>query len=243
MIQQVITYQCPECGSLNLEKNGKDYKGSQKYHCLDCNDYGTLEAQPRAYPKFFKEWVIRAYRERASMRGIQRIFGVARQTLARWLKEKATTLPELSDTLEPPQVDDVLELDELWSFVLKKSEQRWIWIALCRRTRQVVAYFIGDRSQKSCQELWGRIPATYKKLNSYSDFWQAYQNVFTVETHQAVGKESGQTAHVERWNNTLRQRLARFVRKTLSFSKSDEFHEIVLKLYLFYYNTEWCPIS
>ena len=243
MIQKVITYQCSECHSLNLEKNGKDYKGSQKYHCRDCNHYGTLAAQPRAYPEFIKDLVIRAYRERASMRGIERIFGIARQTLARWLKEKAANLPDLSDTLEPPQADDVLELDELWSFVLKKSDKRWLWIALCRRTRQVVAYYIGDRSEKSCRELWQRIPEAYKKLNSYSDFWEAYQQVFTNGSHQSVGKESGETAHIERWNNTLRQRLARFVRKTLSFSKSDDFHEIVLKLYLFYYNTEWCPIS
>lgn len=42
-------------------------------------------------------------------------------------------------------------------------------------------------------------------------------------THQCVGKESDQTAHVERWNNSLRQRLARFVRKTLSFSSTTAF--------------------
>ncbi len=57
------------------------------------------------------------------MRGIERIFGIARQTLARWLKEKAAILPDLAETLEPPQAGDVLELDELWSFVLKKSEK------------------------------------------------------------------------------------------------------------------------
>ena len=57
-----------------------------------------------------------------------------------------------------------------------------------------------------------------------------------AENHQSVGKESGETAHVERWNNTLRQRLARFVRKSLSFSKSDVYHEIALKLFLYEYN-------
>ncbi len=31
------------------------------------------------------------------------------------------------------------------------------------------------------------------------------------EQHTAVGKETGETTHVERWKNTLRQRLARFV--------------------------------
>jgi len=242
MIQKTITYACRTCGSINITRNGTNKCGHAQYHCHDCGAYRVLEPQ-RPYTGPEKKIILNTYRERASMRGIERIFGIARQTLARWLKEKAASLPALSDTLEPPQADDVLELDELWSFVLKKSEKRWIWIALCRRTRQVVAYYIGDRSEKSCRQLWQRIPPVYKKLNSYSDFWEAYQKVFASETHQSVGKESGETAHVERWNNTLRQRLARFVRKTLSFSKSDDFHEIVLKLYLFYYNTEWCPIS
>jgi IS1 family transposase len=55
--------------------------------------------------------------------------------------------------------------------------------------------------------------------------------------YELVGKETGETAQVERWNNTLRQRLARFVRKTLSFSKSDEYHEIALRLFLHEYNS------
>lgn len=111
MIQEVIIYHCPQCDSENIEKNGTDYKGSQKYHCLDCNAYGTLNPQDRNYPHFFRELILRAYRERASMRGIERIFGIARQTLARWLKEDAAKLPDLAETLVPPQENDVLELD------------------------------------------------------------------------------------------------------------------------------------
>jgi len=52
----------------------------------------------------------------------------------------------------------------------------------------------------------------------------------------AVGKGSGQTSHIERWFNTLRQRLARFVRKTLSFSKSDHFHEWAFRLFVHHYH-------
>ena len=51
-----------------------------------------------------------------------------------------------------------LELDELWSFVLKKANEVWIWIALCRKTRQVVAYALGDRSKQTCLRLWEAIP-------------------------------------------------------------------------------------
>src|SRR5205085_2199312 len=119
-----------------------------------------------------------------------------------------------------------MELDELWSFVFKKVNQAWIWIALCRKTRQVVAYAVGDRSEKTCQKLWEAIPAAYRAGQCYTDFWSAYQAVIPEEQHTAGGKETGETAHVERWNNTLRQRLARFVRKTLSFSRiyADAYH-------------------
>ena len=242
MIMTVVFHHCPQCNSIDMVKNGTDYKGAQKFHCHNCKAYGTLNAQGH-YSEDEKATILRAYRERASMRGVERIFGTARQTLARWILEEAAKLPDLADTLEDARPDDVLELDELWSFVLKKSNKQWIWIALCRRTRQVVAHYTGDRSEKSCRKLWEQIPDGYKHCCSYSDFWQAYQKVFPSQTHQSVGKDSGETNHVERWNNTLRQRLARFVRKTLSFSKSEVYHEATLKLYLHYYNTEWCPIS
>ncbi len=136
----------------------------------------------------------------------------------------------------------ILELDELWSFVLKKTNQAWIWIALCRKTRQVVAYAIGDRSQKTCRLLWEAIPHTYRAGQCFTDFWSAYQAVIPEEQHTAVGKETGETAHVERWNNTLRQRLARFVRKTLSFSKSLMMHDVCLRLFLHRYNLERASI-
>jgi len=241
MIVEVKIRHCPNCESLDIIRNGTDYKGDQKYHCHACGGYGTLDAKVR-YSQTEKAQVLKAYQERASMRGIRRIFGVVPQTLRRWMEAALEKLPTLIQTLIPACRDDVLELDELWSFVLKKSNQRWIWIALCRRTRQVVAYYVGDRSEVSCRQLWQRVPEVYKGCTSFSDFWAAYQKVLPEETHQAVGKETGQTAHVERWNNTLRQRLARFVRKTLSFSKSDRVHDLVLRFFIINYNLQ-CSTS
>ena len=235
MIVTTKTHGCHKCGSIDIVRNGKDKKGKQKFHCHDCGVWGTL-APSVPYSAERKAEILRAYQERASMRGVTRIFGVARSTLARWLREKGAQLPELAETLAEAQPGDVLELDELWSFVYQKENKRWVWIALCRRTRQVVACFIGDRSEASCQQLWQRLPEAYRACQSFSDFWEAYQIVFSDQTHQAVGKQSGQTNHVERWNNTLRQRLARFVRKTLSFSKSDFYHELVLFLFIHDYN-------
>ncbi len=79
--------------------------------------------------------------ERISLRGIERVFGISRRTVAGWLKQWGQQLPPLETTLAQAQADDVLELDEMWSFVLKKANKRWLWVALCRRTRQIVAAY------------------------------------------------------------------------------------------------------
>jgi len=151
-------------------------------------------------------------------------------------------LPPLSETLVEPDAKDpestILELDELWSFVYKKENKVWIWIALCRKTRQIVSRAIGDRSKETCQILWDGIPEAYRSGHCFSDFWDAYQAIIPEEQITQVGKETGETAHVERWNCTLRQRLGRFVRKTLSFSKSTLMHTICLDLFLHRYNLE-----
>lgn len=142
----------------------------------------------------------------------------------------------MEQTLAPATEGEVLEPDELWSFVYEKRRERWVWLALCRRTRQVVAYAIGNRGERTCRKLWERIPESYREGSFYSDFWESYQKVFPEDRHQPVGKESGQTDHVERWNCTSRQRVGRFARKTLSFPKSDETHETCLVLFLDYHN-------
>ena len=69
----------------------------------------------------------------------------------------------------------------------------------------------------------------------FSDLWDSYNAVFT-ENHLSVDKASGETAHIERFNNTIRQRLARYTRKTLAFSKSDFFHDLVTHIFIIHYN-------
>ena len=88
----------------------------------------------------------------------------------------------------------------------------------------------------------GPIPHSYRQATVYTDVWRAYGNVIPDEPHQAAGKGTGLTNHVERFNTTLRQRLARFVRKTLSFSKSDAMHLVCLHAFLVRDNREQAAI-
>ena len=108
-------------------------------------------------------------------------------------KKKAEKLPELSATVLTPDANDpeatVLELDELWSFVLKKTNKAWIWIALCRKTRQVVAYALGDRSEKTCQMLWEAIPEAYRAGHCYTDFGLPIRQSFQRSSIQQWGRK------------------------------------------------------
>jgi insertion element IS1 protein InsB len=237
MIQETITHTCRICKSTHIVKNGTNRCGTPQYHCKDCGTSRVLQPKP-IYSEAEKQTVLQACLERASLRGVQRIFAIARQTVARWLKAHVQKLPDVKETLLPATPDDVLELDEVWSFVLKKIQKRWLWTAMCRRTRQIVAFVIGDRRKATCLRLWTAIPEAYKHCHTFSDFWRAYRQVFPAETHRCVGKETGETAHMERWNNTLRQRVGRYVRQTLSFSKVDFSHYLITKWFIIQYNLD-----
>ena len=94
------------------------------------------------------------------------------------------------------------------------------------------------RGEPSYRLLWERVPATYKTGLLYTDFWSAYAEVLPQAQYRATGKGAGQTCHIERFNSILRQRRARFVRRTLSFSRTDEMHENCLRLFLEEYNQQ-----
>ncbi len=74
------------------------------------------------YSQEVREQVLSAYLERPSIRDLERTFGINRLTLTSWIK-KAKSLPSLSEKLLPAQSDDVLEFDEVCSFVQKKTNK------------------------------------------------------------------------------------------------------------------------
>jgi IS1 family transposase len=162
--------------------------------------------RPKArYSEPERQQILQAYRERVSLRGLQRIFGVWRATVLRWLARYVARLPTLPQSLVPAQADDVLEMDELVTFVSEKWFKRWLWTVQCRRTRQIVAFAIGDRSQDTGKLAWLALPDEYRRCPVYTDHWHAYPQFLPPAQHHPCDKGSGLTSHQERWYNTLRQ--------------------------------------
>ncbi|MBD1811332.1 IS1 family transposase [Microcoleus sp. FACHB-DQ6] len=122
--------------------------------------------------------------------------------------------------IKKPKGSLTLQVDEMWSIVKNKRKKQWIWIAFDRNTRKIVGLYIEERSKKSASMLWQSLPPVYRQCAvCYTDFWESYSEVLPFKRHRPVGKESGKTSHIERLNNTLRQRISRLLRKTLSLSK------------------------
>ena len=127
-----------------------------------------------------------------------------------------------------------IECDEMWSFVENKENKQWIWLALDTKTREIVGVYVGARSRESAN--CGNLYLLFIGAVFYTDFWEAYNTVIPKKRHKPVGKETGKTNHIERLNNTLRQRISRLVRKTLSFSKKLENHIGAIWYFVHYYN-------
>ena len=240
MIEETTRYSCRLCGSEDIIRNGHNKCGNPQYLCKNCGTCRVLTPKER-YTAEQKRTILQAYRERMSLRGIQRVFGVWRTTVLRWLQELVDRLPTLLETLLPPQAEDVLEMDELVSFVSEKFFKRWLWLALCRRTRQIVAYAIGDRSETTARKLWQSLPEAYRTCPVYTDEYDVYPRIISPQQHRAAPKEAHQTNHQERWNNTLRQWLGRYTRKTLSFSKQDTYHSLVTHWFIIEHNLRMHP--
>jgi insertion element IS1 protein InsB len=63
-----------------------------------------------------------------------------------------------------------------------------------------------------------------------------YAKVIPEAQHKGISKLARKTHHIERFNDTLRQRVARLVRDALSFSKKLANHIGAIKLFICHYN-------
>ena len=114
---------CPRCEPVQrVHRFGKHKGGNPRYRCGACALTFCRNPGTTAHPPEFRAMVLRAYQERASMRGICRTFGIGRMTLYASLGEKKAAEQPLTDTILPAQKGDIIECDELWSLGILRSK-------------------------------------------------------------------------------------------------------------------------
>ena len=134
---------------------------------------------------------------------------------------------EVNEESEKPGIEES-ELDEMWSFVGKKSNPRWLWHAIDRRTGQVLAYTFGRRQDEVFLQL-KKLLEPFGVRRYCTDGWGAYQRHLPEAVHE-VGKRK--TQKIERKHLRLRTRIKRLARKTICFSKSELMHDLVVGLFI-----------
>jgi len=123
---------------------------------------------------------------------------------------------------------DEAAMDEMWSFVQQKGQQRWLWHAIDHQSGAVLAYVLGSHQDAVFLQL-KTLLAPFHISRFYTDDWGAYQRHIPAVQHE-IGKEN--TQKIERKHLTLRTRIKRLARKTICFSKSIQMHDIVLGLFI-----------
>jgi len=83
------------------------------------------------------------------------------------------------DTLLPAVAGDALEIDELVVRFRFKRRYRFLWLVVSRLTHQVLAWQVGDRSERTLQKMWFQVPAGYRRKLVYTDFYEAYAHCLT----------------------------------------------------------------
>lgn len=228
---------CPTCGSHDISKNGTTRRGKQNYKCRDCNRQFVEDPQWKPKDKDTQNLVDLLLLEKIPLAGIARATGISSSWLQDYVNACYEAVPQEVKVIPKAKGKLKVQMDELWSFVDHKGNKQWVWLALDADTREVVGCHIGARSRESARALWQSLPAVYRQCATvYTDFWEAYETVIPAKRHRAVGKESGLTNYIERFNNTLRQRVSRLVRKTLSFSKKLENHVGAIWNFIHEYN-------
>jgi len=228
---------CLTCGSHDISKNGTTRRGKQNYKCRDCNRQVVEDPPWKPKDKAPQSLIDLLLLEKIPLAGIARAVGVSRSWLQAYVNARDDAVPQAVKVRPKATGKLKVQMDERWSFVDDKGHKQWVWLALDASTREVIGCHIGDRSRESARAFWQSLPGVYRQCATvYTDFWEAYETVIPGKRHRAVGKDRGLTSYRERFNNTLRQRVSRLVRKTLSFSKKLENHVGAIWNFIHEYN-------
>src|SRR5262249_1101505 len=156
---------CPACGSERFKRNDHIHTGQQNHQCKACGHQFVLHADNRVIDDEQRALAERLLCEKISLHGICRAVGVSIRWLMGFMVARFAALPDHLHVqpVASPRVVLIgrleVEADEMWSFVKKKANKQWVWIAMNKQTRQIIAFHVGDRSHESATQLWAKLPA------------------------------------------------------------------------------------
>ena len=144
-----IAVQCHYCRSEQIVKRGKTRRGTQRYLCQNsaCTQGSfLLDYRNRGCLPEVKQQIVDMSLNASGVRDTARVLHISTDTVLNELRKKEAALESVNTallrTLNPHHIvvhverAGEAEMDEMWSFVRRKTNPRWLWHAIgapCKR--------------------------------------------------------------------------------------------------------------
>ncbi|HWK05691.1 MAG TPA: IS1 family transposase [Puia sp.] len=202
---------------------GRQQNGTQRYYCRTCNRYQQNQYLYQAYYGTVNTTIKLLVCESVGVRGISRVLKIAAGTVLNRIKAIATHISK------PPMLakQQIVEVDELWTYIGRKDNEYWLAYALNKETREVVDFIIGKRTKGTLKILIDNILVCEpKKIKT--DNLTIYKRLIPPNLHRCGAYCIN---HIERKNLSIRTHIKRLSRRTICFSRSILILESCLKIY------------
>jgi transposase-like protein/IS1 family transposase len=191
---------CHNCNSA-CKRSGKHRNGLQRYRCLQClktftEDHTRPLAEMRL-PMEKAESILKLLVEGCSIRSIERITNVHRDTIMRLLLLAGERSQQLMDTKMRNLNSRYLQVDEIWCYVGKKRRNvrsgdspelgdQWIYVAIDAETKLVPSFRIGKRVRP---DTWAFLWDLHKRIANRVQLTTDGLNHYTVSVPECFGTE------------------------------------------------------
>jgi len=212
---------CNNCQG-KLIKYGLSAAGEQRLQCKECKKTQLRIYKNRAYLKGMDESIIGHLKEGFGIRNISRSLKISTTTVMK-------RILFISRQIKPPVVikGKEYEVDEMRTFIQKKSRLIWIAYAIQKDTREVISLSVGRRTKRTLNVIIETLRLSQAK-RIFTDKLNIYKTLIDNKIHST--KNRG-TNYIERNHLTVRTHLKRLNRRTICFSRSIAMLTASLRIY------------
>lgn len=213
---------CRQCKKPCI-KAGKQQNGTQKWYCKGCKKYQQGKYRYLAYKRNVDEKIVALLKEGCGIRSISRLLNISTTTVIARIRQ-------IGASIVPPSIKmrREYELDEIRTFVQKKTRLMWVAYAIQKDTREVKSFVVGRRTNKTLKTIIKTLQLSEAK-KIYTDQLNCYRSLIDQKIHSS--RKRGTNNYIERKYLTLRTHLKRLNRRSICFSKSESMLTACLKIY------------
>ena len=202
---------CKKCLSPNCRKNGKA-RQKQRYLCKECG-YNVVtgdERKEKGISLQTREIAVQLYLLGLGLRAIGRFLDVSNVSVLNWVRAAGKKAEDVAINTDETLEVEIMELDEMWHYCKKKKRKIWLWLAICRFSKKIIAYQTGSRGVKIARKLWANIKDIPCQCYC-SDHWSIYEKILAYAKHC---QSQAEPYTIESYNALFRHYVARFHRRT-----------------------------